>query len=358
MYGEIPELEKQLATSEAEEPATRMIGDAVTAADIAEVVSRKTGIPVHNMLQSEKEKLLHMEELLRTRVVGQEAALQAVSDAVRLNRAGLSSENRPIASFMFLGPTGVGKTELVKAISQFMFDSESALVRVDMSEFMERFSVSRLVGAPPGYVGYEEGGILTEAVRRRPFTVVLLDEFEKAHREVANLMLQVLDEGKLTDSQGRTVDFTNTIVIMTSNLGAQQLATSGMDPSDCRAEILSLVRDHFSPEFVNRIDEFVLFNRLKKEDMDGILSIRLRELQTRLDHQRISLELTNNARQWLCERGFEPAFGARPLNRVLHKDLMNPLAAKILDGSVPTDCTVHVDAAADGNKLVLTTAAA
>ncbi|EGD74557.1 ClpB [Salpingoeca rosetta] len=361
-YGDIPELEKKVEAHEEEEAqlnhehAARLLGEAVTSRDIAEVVSRITGIPVRTMMQSEKEKLLQLEDHLRARVIGQDHALTAVSNAVRLSRAGLASRNRPIASFMFLGPTGVGKTELCKAMAASLFDTEAAMIRIDMSEYMERFSVSRLIGAPPGYVGYEEGGMLTEAVRRRPYSVILLDEFEKAHREVSNLMLQVLDDGHLTDSQGHKVDFTNTIIVMTSNIGADILAGGSDKSSDAMFNdiITKRVREHFSPEFVNRIDELVVFNRLSREDMDAILDIRVKELQYQLEDKDLDLELTPAARTWLCDAGYNPTYGARPLNRVIKQHVMNPLAVKMLDGTFPPKS--HIRADVEGDDIVLTKA--
>lgn len=356
-YSDIPELEKRVEALEQEDDEVvedhdrqRLLHEAVTARDVAEVVSRTTGIPLRTMMQSEKEKLLHLEEHLRARVVGQDHALRAVSDAVRLNRAGLSSHRRPIASFMFLGPTGVGKTELCKAMAAAMFDTESAMIRIDMSEYMERFSVSRLIGAPPGYVGYEEGGMLTEAVRRRPYSVILLDEFEKAHREVSNLMLQVLDDGHLTDSQGHKVDFTNTIIVMTSNLGADVLAAGSQEGNDAvfNDVVANRVREHFSPEFVNRIDELVFFNRLSRENMDAILDIRIKELQQQLAEKDLTVEVSAAARTWLCDAGYNPTYGARPLNRVIKQHVMNPLAKQILEGSFSPKAVVLVEVV-DGN---------
>eukprot|EP00050_Salpingoeca_kvevrii_P007117 m.293903 g.293903 ORF g.293903 m.293903 type:complete len:804 (-) comp12890_c0_seq1:121-2532(-) len=356
MYHEMPELEAAIKASE--EAATRedkpLISEAVTASDIATIISRATGIPVEDMLLGEREKLLRLEEHLQQRVVGQNDAVQAVSNAVRLSRAGLSSSKRPIASFLFMGPTGVGKTELCKAISRFMFDTENALIRIDMSEYMERHSVSRLIGAPPGYVGYDEGGQLTEAVRRRPFSVVLLDEFEKAHREVSNLLLQVLDDGVLTDNQGRHVDFSNTIIIMTSNLGASLLGDSGMtaSTSGLKDQLGRLAREHFSPEFVNRIDELVVFNRLTRKDMDGILEVRIRELGTHLAPKNIVLDIDEDARKHLCDIGYDPTYGARPLNRAIRTHIMNPLAKAILNGSIREGDTVRV-VLKDSNVVVV-----
>jgi ATP-dependent Clp protease ATP-binding subunit ClpB len=361
LYGDIPELERRVAEGDAEvregpgadgaddEGTSTLISEAVTANSISEVVSRSTGIPIQKMMRSEKQKLLDMESILGRQVIGQSAAITAVSNSVRLNRAGLSAPNRPIGCFLFLGPTGVGKTELAKAISGFMFDSESAIVRLDMSEFMERFSVSRLIGAPPGYVGFEDGGQLTEAVRRRPYAVVLLDEFEKAHKEVSNLMLQVLDEGHLTDSQGNKVDFRNTIIIMTSNIGADTLTTaSNTDDPLLQSEIFRQVRETFSPEFVNRIDELILFNRLAEADMAAIFDVRLREIQQRLSDVNVTLDVTEEAKSWLCSEGYDPAYGARPLNRVIQRHLMNPLAKKLLEGESGSVVKVSVDSEAGG----------
>eukprot|EP00053_Salpingoeca_punica_P015011 m.137217 g.137217 ORF g.137217 m.137217 type:complete len:797 (-) comp16600_c1_seq1:1555-3945(-) len=353
-YGEIPALEKRLAEDQAAEQSDaeeesdegdkKLIGESVTSADIASVVARATGIPVNTMLRSERQKLLNMDATLRSRVVGQDHAIESVCNAIRLSRAGLSRGKHPIASFMFMGPTGVGKTELCKAIAKFLFDSEDSLVRIDMSEYMERFSISRLIGAPPGYVGYEEGGTLTEAIRRRPYSVVLLDEFEKAHKEVANLMLQVLDEGHLTDSQGRKVDFSNTVIIMTSNLGSQLMAATSGKATDPRVhgELMGLVRQHFSPEFINRIDDVILFNNLTRANMDGVLDIRLKELQSRLDARHITLEVAPDVRTWLCNTAFDPVYGARPLNRAIHKNIMNPLATALLEGTIRDDEKVTV----------------
>ncbi|EDQ87450.1 uncharacterized protein MONBRDRAFT_27317 [Monosiga brevicollis MX1] len=342
-YNDLPALQQRLETEEksVEKTAdTRLMGDRVTSRDIAQVVSRATGIPVHQMLRSEREKLLNMESILQERVVGQDSAVQAVSNAVRLSRAGLAQGKRPIMSALFLGPTGVGKTELCKALSEFMFDTEAALIRLDMSEYMEKFSVSRLIGSPPGYVGYEEGGQLTEAVRRRPYAVILLDEFEKAHRDVSNMLLQVLDDGHLTDSKGRKVDFSNTILIMTSNLGANMLAeVSDVNNDGLRDEMRRL----FSPEFVNRIDEMILFNRLGRKHMTGILDIRLEELgQVLANNHRITLDVNDEARAWLCEKGYDPAYGARPLNRAVHKYVKNPLARALLSGEADADIPIDM----------------
>ncbi|CAO3639636.1 unnamed protein product [Cunninghamella blakesleeana] len=336
-YGVIPGLEKKLPSSE-EEDSGSLVHERVTSDDIARVVSRMTGIPVNNLMKGEREKLLHMEDVLSKHVIGQEEAITAVSEAVRLSRAGLQNPSRPIASFMFLGSTGTGKTELCKTIAKFLFDTENAIVRIDMSEYMEKFSVSRLIGSPPGYVGHEEGGELTEAVRRRPFSIVLLDEIEKAHRDVSNILLQVLDDGILTDSKGRKIDFKNTIIIMTSNLGSDALL---MDPKDeqtvskrARESVLGAVRQAFAPEFVNRIDELVIFNRLSKSALREIVDVRLKEVQERIRDRRISLDVNIDARNWLGERGYDPAFGARPLNRVIQKSLLNPFARLLIDGGV------------------------
>ncbi|KXS20544.1 hypothetical protein M427DRAFT_94463 [Gonapodya prolifera JEL478] len=346
-YGVIPELETQLPKETDDVPADSLIHERVTADDIARVVSKATGIPVQNLVRGEREKLLGMESALRERVVGQEEALQAVCEAVRLSRAGLQSERRPIASFMFLGPTGVGKTELCKAIASFLFDSESSIIRVDMSEYMEKFATSRLIGAPPGYVGYEEGGELTEAVRRKPYSVILLDEIEKAHRDVCNLLLQVLDEGHLTDSKGRKVDFRNTIIIMTSNLGADALSqdpasSAGKVSPEARSLVLEVVRRHFPPEFVNRIDELIVFNRLGREAIRDIVDVRLKELQQRVQDKKLVLDVDSEAKSYLADHGYDPAYGARPLNRIIQKELLNQLAKELIEGCVRNGETVRV----------------
>jgi ATP-dependent Clp protease ATP-binding subunit ClpB len=327
-----------------------MVQETVTADNIAQVVSRWTGIPVEKMLEGEKEKLLHMEENLARRVIGQTEAVRAVATAVRRARAGLQDPNRPIGSFMFLGPTGVGKTELTKALAEFLFDDENAMVRIDMSEYMEKHSVARLIGAPPGYVGYEEGGALTEAVRRRPYQVVLFDEIEKAHPDVFNVLLQVLDDGRLTDGQGRTVDFRNTLIIMTSNLGSQFLADQpeGQDTDAVREPVMAVVRASFRPEFLNRIDEIILFHRLKKADMVKIVDIQIRRLQRLLDDRKIELVLEPAAREWLAEKGWDPAYGARPLKRVIQKSIQDPLAALILSGRIHDDERVVISAGRQG----------
>jgi ATP-dependent Clp protease ATP-binding subunit ClpB len=335
-YGVIPELEKKLAAIEEAEAKGALMEEAVTADHVAQVVSRWTGIPVDKMLEGEKEKLLRMEEALGRRVVGQAEAVAAVSTAVRRARAGLQDPNRPIGSFMFLGPTGVGKTELTKALAAFLFDDETAMQRIDMSEFMEKHSVARLIGAPPGYVGYEEGGVLTEAVRRRPYQVVLFDEIEKAHPDVFNVLLQVLDDGRLTDGQGRTVDFRNTLVIMTSNLGAEFLAAQpeGEDSDAVRDQVMAVVRGHFRPEFLNRIDEIILFHRLRRDQMAAIVDIQFARLKKLLEERKITLELDDSARDWIADKGYDPVYGARPLKRVIQKQVQDPLAEMILAGKV------------------------
>ncbi|MFD0935815.1 ATP-dependent chaperone ClpB [Methylobacterium trifolii] len=347
-YGVIPGMEKQLAEIEAaaESAVSRdgMVEEAVTPAHIAGVVSRWTGVPVDKMLEGEREKLLAMEEALAKRVVGQREAVEAVSTAVRRARAGLQDPNRPIGSFMFLGPTGVGKTELTKALASFLFDDDQALVRIDMSEYMEKHAVARLIGAPPGYVGYEEGGALTEAVRRRPYQVVLFDEVEKAHPDVFNVLLQVLDDGRLTDGQGRTVDFRNTLLIMTSNLGAEYLVAQadGQDTDAVREEVMGVVRGHFRPEFLNRVDEIILFHRLKRAEMGAIVDIQLTRLQTLLDERKIVLDVDADARTWLADRGYDPAYGARPLKRVIQKTVQDPLAELLLSGRIHDGQSVPV----------------
>jgi ATP-dependent Clp protease ATP-binding subunit ClpB len=349
MYGEIPVMEKRL--QEAEETAKdQLTPEVVDAEQIAAVVSRWTGVPVEKMLEGEREKLLQMEEALHRRVVGQEEALEAVSDAVRRARAGLKDPNRPIGSFMFLGPTGVGKTELTKALAEFLFDDEAAVTRLDMSEYMEKHSVSRMIGAPPGYVGYEEGGALTEAVRRRPYQVVLFDEIEKAHPDVFNVLLQVLDDGRLTDGQGRTVDFRNTLIIMTSNMGAEFLANleDEQDVEVARPAVMDAVRRHFRPEFLNRIDEIILFKRLGRAQMDSIVSIQLKRVEKLLADRRITLALEPSALHWLGEKGYDPVYGARPLKRVIQKELVDPIARKLLAGEIADGEAVQVTAAQDG----------
>ncbi len=347
-YGIIPELEKKLNQMETGDGAasTRMVEEAVTPDHIAGVVSRWTGIPVEKMLEGEKEKLLHMEEALSRRVVGQEEAVRAVSTAMRRSRAGLQDPNRPIGSFMFLGPTGVGKTELSRALAAFLFNDEQAMIRIDMSEYMEKHSVARLIGAPPGYVGYEEGGALTEAVRRRPYQVVLFDEIEKAHADVFNVLLQVLDDGRLTDGQGRTVDFRNTMIIMTSNLGSEYLVQQGEgeDPEIVRARVMDVVRGHFRPEFLNRVDEILVFHRLRRDQMAAIVDIQIARLQKLLDERKMSLRLDEAAREWLASEGYDPAYGARPLKRVIQKSVQDPLSELVLDGKIKDGDTVTISA--------------
>ena len=348
-YGRIPQLEKDLAEAEAKE-GQALVAEAVRPEQIAEVVERWTGIPTSKMLEGEKEKLLKMEEELGKRVVGQRAAVEAVSRAVRRSRAGLSDENRPLGSFLFLGPTGVGKTELTKALAEYLFDDDSAMVRIDMSEFMEKHSVARLIGAPPGYVGYDEGGVLTEAVRRKPYSVILLDEVEKAHPDVFNVLLQVLDDGRLTDGQGRTVDFKQTLIILTSNLGARALSElpEGADASAAKAEVMEAVRAHFRPEFLNRLDEQIIFDRLNRADMAGIVEIQLKRLEQRLAARKITLDLDADAKAWLADEGYDPVFGARPLKRVIQRQLQDPLSEMLLAGEVLDGTTIRVTAGPDG----------
>ena len=349
-YGEIPELEKLIA---ANQDGGRLVNESVTEEGIAAIVSRWTGVPVDKMLEGERAKLLRMEDELRKRVVGQEDALKAVSDAVRRARAGLQDPNRPIGSFLFLGPTGVGKTELTKALASFLFDDDRAMVRIDMSEYMEKHAVSRLIGAPPGYVGYDEGGVLTEAVRRRPYQVILFDEVEKAHEDVFNVLLQVLDDGRLTDGQGRTVDFKNTIIVLTSNLGSEILAAQpdGADLSLAYKGVMDIVRGHFRPEFLNRLDETVLFRRLQRSDMASIVDIQLVRLRALLADRKITLELDRVATDWLANEGYDPVYGARPLKRVIQRSLQNPLAGAILEGRVKDGETVQVTVGLDGLEI-------
>ncbi len=346
-YGIIPQLEKQIAAADdAQDQETGdLVKEVVTAEEIAEVISRWTGIPVDKMLEGEREKLLGMEAAIGSRVVGQMQAVQAVSDAVRRSRAGLKDPARPIGSFLFLGPTGVGKTELAKALAEFLFDDESAMQRIDMSEYMEKHAVARLVGAPPGYVGYEEGGVITESVRRRPYQVILFDEIEKAHSDVFNILLQVLDDGRLTDGQGRTVDFRNTIIILTSNLGAQYIADLPDEApvEEARESVMEVVRTSFRPEFLNRLDEILLFSRLSREHMAEVVSIQIQHLEELLADRRITLELDETAQKWLAEQGYDPIYGARPLKRVIQKKLQDPLATKLLSGDI-----------SDGDHVVVT----
>ena len=348
-YGVIPGLEKKLEEADAQEGDV-MVEEAVRPEQIAEVVERWTGIPVAKMLEGEREKLLRMEDELGKRVIGQHDAVRAVSNAVRRARAGLNDENRPLGSFLFLGPTGVGKTELTKAVAEFLFDDDSAMTRIDMSEFMEKHAVARLIGAPPGYVGYDEGGVLTEAVRRRPYQVVLFDEVEKAHPDVFNVLLQVLDDGLLTDGQGRTVDFKQTLIVLTSNLGSQALSQlpEGGDAAQARRDVMDAVRAHFRPEFLNRLDETIIFDRLTRGDMDGIVDIQLARLLKRLAKRNITLTLDDSARTWLADEGYDPVFGARPLKRVIQRALQDQLAEMILGGDVSDGATVTVAVGSDG----------
>ncbi len=348
-YGRIPELEKKLSEAE-EAEGDIMVEEAMRPEQIAEVVERWTGIPTSKMLEGEREKLLRMEDGLHNRVVGQNQAVRAVANAVRRARAGLNDENRPLGSFLFLGPTGVGKTELTKAVAEFLFDDDNAMVRIDMSEFMEKHSVARLIGAPPGYVGYDEGGVLTEAVRRRPYQVVLFDEVEKAHPDVFNVLLQVLDDGVLTDGQGRTVDFKQTLIVLTSNLGSQALSQlpEGADSAQAKRDVMDAVRAHFRPEFLNRLDETIIFDRLKREDMDGIVDIQMARLLKRLANRKITLQLDEGAKKWMAEEGYDPVFGARPLKRVIQRALQDPLAELILGGEIHEGDLVPVTAGSDG----------
>ena len=346
-YGVIPDLEKRLGESD---DSDLMVEEAVRPEQIASVVERWTGVPVAKMLEGERDKLLRMEDGLHKRVIGQNTAVKAVANAVRRARAGLNDEGRPLGSFLFLGPTGVGKTELTKAVAEFLFDDDNAMVRLDMSEFMEKHSVSRLIGAPPGYVGYDEGGVLTEAVRRRPYQVILFDEVEKAHPDVFNVLLQVLDDGVLTDGQGRTVDFKQTLIILTSNLGSQALSMlpDGSDAVDAKRDVMDAVRAHFRPEFLNRLDETVIFDRLARGDMDGIVTIQMSRLLKRLASRKINLALDDGARKWLVDEGYDPVFGARPLKRVIQRALQDPLAEMLLAGDVKDGDTIPVAAGTDG----------
>ncbi|MFZ2166927.1 MAG: ATP-dependent chaperone ClpB, partial [Propionibacteriaceae bacterium] len=353
LYGQIPTLEHQREeAASAEANITPMVSEEVSATDIAEVVSAWTGVPVGKMLQGESEKLLEMETRVGSRLIGQEKAVQAVSDAVRRARAGISDPNRPTGSFLFLGPTGVGKTELAKALAEFLFDDEQAMVRIDMSEYSEKHSVSRLVGAPPGYVGYEEGGQLTEAVRRRPYSVVLLDEVEKAHPDVFNILLQVLDDGRLTDGQGRTVDFRNVILIMTSNLGSQYVADPTLDPGVRNEAVMGVVRQSFKPEFLNRLDEIVLFDPLSMADLTKIVDIQLERLNKRLSDRRITLQVTDAAKRWLADKGFDPVYGARPLRRLVQSTIEDSLARKVLSGELHDGSTITFDVSPNGTELI------
>ncbi|KJL22211.1 Chaperone protein ClpB [Microbacterium oxydans] len=357
-YETIKRLERDIAEAEQAEATAssepRMVNEQVTEEDIAAVIAAWTGIPVGRLLQGESEKLLHLENELGKRLIGQKDAVKAVSDAVRRSRAGISDPGRPTGSFLFLGPTGVGKTELAKALAQFLFDDEHAMVRIDMSEYGEKHSVSRLVGAPPGYVGYEQGGQLTEAVRRRPYSVILLDEVEKAHPEVFDVLLQVLDDGRLTDGQGRTVDFSNVILILTSNLGSPILIDPVLAPDEKRDQVMALVRQVFRPEFLNRLDDIVMFSALSEDDLAQIVELSVDQLHDRLRDRRLTLAVTPDARAWLAERGYDPMFGARPLRRLIQSEVQNKLATALLSGNVHDGDTVRVDVAADGMGLVLT----
>ena len=362
-YGELRSIKTQIEAAEKklhdlQSGGDALVKDEVTPDEIAQVVSRWTGVPVSRMLEGEREKLLKMEDRLGQRVIGQDDAVRAVSDAVRRNRAGLGDPQRPIGSFMFLGPTGVGKTELCKALAQFLFDDENALVRIDMSEFMEPHSVARLIGAPPGYVGYEEGGRLTEVVRRKPYCIILFDEIEKAHRDVFNVLLQVLDDGRLTDGQGRTVNFKNTVIVMTSNLGGseiQKLASQQSTEWEVEARIKELLQAQFRPEFLNRIDEIILFHALGKEQIARIVDVQLAQLRKRLAARNLQLELSEAARKLLAEEGYDPAYGARPLKRVIQQRLENPLAMRILSGDFSDGQTIHVDVDAHKHDFSFTT---
>ncbi|MFJ6651914.1 ATP-dependent Clp protease ATP-binding subunit [Microbacterium sp. NPDC091313] len=354
LYAEIPALERELVKAESEETAgERMVNDQVTDEDIAAVIAAWTGIPVGRLLQGETEKLLHLESELGKRLIGQKDAVKAVSDAIRRSRAGISDPGRPVGSFLFLGPTGVGKTELAKALAEFLFDDEHAMVRIDMSEYGEKHSVSRLVGAPPGYIGYEQGGQLTEAVRRRPYSVVLLDEVEKAHPEVFDVLLQVMDDGRLTDGQGRTVDFTNVILILTSNLGSPILIDPTLSIETKREQVQALVRQAFKPEFVNRLDDIVIFQALTEDDLAQIVELSVDALQRRLRERRLTLAVTPDARAWLAERGYDPVYGARPLRRLIQSEIQDRLAMAILAGGVRDGDLVRVDVAPDGASLAL-----
>ncbi|MFF8186724.1 ATP-dependent Clp protease ATP-binding subunit [Microbacterium sp. NPDC016588] len=357
LYADIPALERELMTAEREEPTgDRMVNEQVTDEDIAAVIAAWTGIPVGRLLKGETEKLLHLERELGKRLIGQKDAVKAVSDAVRRSRAGISDPNRPVGSFLFLGPTGVGKTELAKALADFLFDDEHAMVRIDMSEYGEKHSVARLVGAPPGYIGYEQGGQLTEAVRRRPYSVVLLDEVEKAHPEVFDILLQVMDDGRLTDGQGRTVDFTNVILILTSNLGSPILIDPTLSIETKREQVQALVRQAFKPEFVNRLDDIVIFQALTEDDLAQIVELAVDALHKRLRERRLTLAVTPDARSWLAERGYDPVYGARPLRRLIQSEVQDRLAMAILAGGVHDGDLVKVDVASDGESLVLSSA--
>jgi ATP-dependent Clp protease ATP-binding subunit ClpB len=345
-YGRIPELEKKLAevsAKSADGKKTHLLREEVTEDDIAEVVSSWTHIPVSRLQEGERQKLIKLEEHLHQRVVDQEVAIKAVSNAVRRARAGLQDPNRPIGSFIFLGPTGVGKTELSRALAEFLFDDENAMIRIDMSEYMEKHTVARLIGAPPGYVGYEEGGQLSEAVRRKPYSVILFDEIEKAHPDVFNVLLQVLDDGRITDGQGRTVDFKNTVIIMTSNIGSQFI--TGDESREARSRlVMDALRQHFRPEFLNRIDEVIIFDRLSEEDLKKIVEIQLGRLTKRLEQQKISLDLSDSAKAFIAREGYDPVYGARPLKRAIQKEILDPLSLDILEGKIREGQIIHIDA--------------
>jgi ATP-dependent Clp protease ATP-binding subunit ClpB len=347
-YGKLKDLDEKIREQEAAltrlQSAGKLLKEEVDADDIAGIVSRWTGIPVNRLLEGEIQKLLHMEERLHQRVVGQQEAVEAVSNAIRRARAGLQDPNRPLGSFIFLGPTGVGKTELARSLAEFLFDSDQAIVRIDMSEYMERHAVSRLIGAPPGYVGYEEGGQLSEAIRRRPFSVVLFDEIEKAHADVFNVLLQILDDGRLTDGQGRTVDFRNTVIIMTSNLGSQRIIAAGANQdAEMRREVMDALREHFRPEFLNRIDETIIFKQLSRDQITSIVDIQLASVAERLAERRMSIRLTDAARELIATIGYDPNFGARPLKRVIQKQILDPLALQLLSGDVHDGEEVVID---------------
>ncbi|HEX4638426.1 MAG TPA: AAA family ATPase, partial [Chthoniobacterales bacterium] len=345
-YGRIPDLEKKLAELTAKSATSKkhLLREEVTEEDIAEVVSSWTHIPVSRLQEGEREKLVKLEEHLHQRVVGQDAAIKAVANAVRRARAGLQDPNRPIGSFIFLGPTGVGKTELSRALAEFLFDDENAMIRIDMSEYMEKHTVARLIGAPPGYVGYEEGGQLSEAVRRRPYSVVLFDEIEKAHQDVFNVLLQVLDDGRITDGQGRTVDFKNTVIIMTSNIGSQYIMEETQSREARERLVMDALRAHFRPEFLNRVDEIIIFDRLSEDDLKKIVEIQLKRLAKRLEQQKITLELSDSAKALLAREGYDPVYGARPLRRTIQKEILDPLSIDILEGKVREGQTVKIDA--------------
>jgi ATP-dependent Clp protease ATP-binding subunit ClpB len=351
-YGRLVALDNELAASNARlaelQKDRKFLKEEVDEEDIAEVVSRWTGIPVSRLMEGEVEKLIHMEEGLHRRVVGQHEAVSAVANAIRRARSGLSDPARPIGSFIFLGPTGVGKTELARALAEFLFDDERAMIRLDMSEYMEKHTVSRLVGAPPGYVGYDEGGQLTEAVRRRPYSVVLLDEIEKAHPDVFNVLLQILDDGRLTDAQGRTVHFHNTVIIMTSNLGSGWILSPDESPDSMYEKVMATVQGHFKPEFLNRVDELIVFHRLSEADLERIVAIQLESLRDRLAERKITLEVDEEAMRYVARKGFDPAYGARPLKRLIQREIANELAVKVLDGTIRDGDAVRVEVAGDG----------